>query len=187
MGRGVGLIPLDITNAGRNKQRFLPMPSLTGGAGSPAAPFPAPVLLPPTFFPWRGSRRLFSQQSATISNAAPAVVATVTLLATEVGVISDIEIGVNTMLITSVITWAVRFNGSPIEWGPLSLIPRAATYAGDAWSALGLPVPMGVRTVDVLATVGPTDGATYLLGASITGWSWTTDLEENVRAGRIAG
>jgi hypothetical protein len=168
-------------HVGRVKSAQQPAPQPFGVA----VPAPRSVLLPPTFFPYVGARRLFSQLGASLTSGATAVVATVALNASEIGAISDIEIGINNMLTTTVATWAVRFNGGPINWGPLSLIPRAATYAGSAWSQLGLPIPIGINVVDILATVS--DAGTYLVGASITGWVWTQDMEQNVRLGRIAG
>ena len=172
--------PYDVRLVGTSNVVTNPAPRPVGYMPS-AAPA-RPVLLPPTYFPYAGSRRVFSQQSATVALLSPAVVATFALLSTEIGVLSDVEIGISNMLTTTVAAWAIRFNGGPIQWGPLSLIPRAATYAGDAWTSLGMPIPVGVQTVDVYATVA--DAGTYLMGASITGWAWPLDLEDAVREGR---
>ena len=171
-------LPYDITQAGRVQARQQPVPQPLGVA----LPQPAAVILPPTCFPDPVARRLVSQLSATLTAGGTAVVATVQLNASEIAVIADVEIGINNMLTTTVATWAIRFNGSPVQFGPLSLIPRAAAYAGDAWSGLGLPVPIGTQTVDILATV--VDAGTYLVGASLTGWAWTQEQEAAVRAGR---
>lgn len=170
---------LDIRAAGQVNRGTSAQPLPMGGSQGPPA---RPVLLPPTFFPYQGSRRVFSQLSATVSAITPSVVATIVLLPSEIAVISDIEIGLNAMLATTLAAWTVRFNGGPIEWGPLSLIPRPAVYAGSAWSQLGVRVPIGVAVIDILATIA--DPGTYLMGASITGWAWPLALEDAIREGR---
>jgi len=170
--------PYDVRMVGSSNVVTNPAPRPVGYALAPSRP----VLLPPTFFPYPGSRRVFAQSSATVALLSPQVVASFVMLSTEIGVLSDVEIGISNMLTTTVAAWAIRFNGGPIQWGPLSLIPRAATYAGDAWTSLGMPIPVGVATVDVYATVA--DAGTYLMGASITGWAWPLDLEDAIREGR---
>ena len=170
--------PLDLRMVGTANAATAPAQVATGRVLVPARP----VLLPPLYFPYAGSRRVFGQSSATVALASPAQVASFTLLSSEIGVLSDVEIGISNMLVSTVAAWAVRFNGGPVQWGPLSLIPRAATYAGDAWTNLGVPIPVGVTTVAVWASVA--DAGTYLMGASITGWAWPVELEAAVREGR---
>lgn len=88
-----------------------------------------------------------------------------------VGVLRSVVLSVNTILVTSQLTWTFRQNGTPIEgWGLLGIFPRAAGNASEAYGPdeTFIMIHEGA-TIDVTFSVG--DSAAYQAGVSYHGWS----------------
>lgn len=175
--------PLDITRAGQALRGRGP-----GGAGGPgggARIAPAPVVFPPEVYPVPGSRNFYSQVSASVSNAAAATLASVSLLASEVARISAINLVITPLTTSSVITFSVRTNQGAVNGYGAITIPQATSASLFLEKLVLIRIPVGTSVIDVTATVGAADAATYTLSASLEGWAWDPALAAAYAAGLV--
>lgn len=165
--------------AGSRRHGLSVSPGGGGGGGFPLPAQRAPSIDIPV--PWQvrppGAREIYAQGDATGFNAAgtPAVIpgSQFTLPANHVGILRSVVLSVNTMLITSALTWTFRQDGIPIEgWGQLTIFPRAAGSVAEAFGPeeTFIFLPEGGVTIDVFFNV--TDAAAYQAGVSYHGWSY---------------
>lgn len=93
------------------------------------------------------------------------------------GVVREFTADVNNLLGSSDITWSLRIAGAPVPGWTHRQFPFASPHVTIALiqqaDRVYIEVPGG-STVDVLITVA--DGGTYLIGATIAGWTFPQDL-----------
>lgn len=95
-----------------------------------------------------------------------------TLPQASAGVIRSLVLTVNNLVLTSDITWTLRFNGSAVPgWQGLGVTPGPVAYFALSFGPdeTYIRVPDGA-TVDVVFTVNPADAGTYVAGAAFHGW-----------------
>ena len=86
------------------------------------------------------------------------------------GVISTIDLLLDSILITSVVNWYIFINGSPVSgFNPITVLGRnGAASVGRSWEGpLRILIPLG-GTVSV--TIQNVDGGAYTAGTSLYGW-----------------
>jgi hypothetical protein len=86
------------------------------------------------------------------------------------GVISTIDLLLDSILITSVVNWYIFVNGSPVPgFNPITILGRnGAASVGKSWDGpLRILIPLG-GTVSV--TIQDVDGGAYTAGTSLYGW-----------------
>lgn len=147
-----------------------------GGAGGGLSIRPTSPLLdrPPqgTDFYRRG------YEPAATAGTTPAVLpgSAYELPSNEAGVIRSLVLTVNTLLLTSELTWRLRFNGSPVAgWNQLQVVPGAVAYFATSFGPdeTQIPVPPGA-TIDIQVVVA--DAAAYAIGATYHGWHFNQRL-----------
>lgn len=86
-----------------------------------------------------------------------------------IGIIRGFSIYITDMLSTTDMAWTLLVNGAPAGgYGTLKMFPRAASFVGNNFDCF-IRLPSGAQ-VSVIFT--NTDGGTYVVGASISGWFW---------------
>jgi hypothetical protein len=87
-----------------------------------------------------------------------------------VGIIRGFSISITNMLTTTDLSWSLLINGAPAGgYGTLKLFPRASSFVGNSFDCF-IRVPTGAQISVVYRN---TDGGTYVIGASVSGWYWS--------------
>lgn len=94
------------------------------------------------------------------------------------GVLRSVVFSVNTLLVTSAITFSITFNGSPVEgWVNVPIFPRAAGSFSEAYGPdetfIFIPEQTGIEV-----SINVTDAGTYQAGCSYHGWSYPKRLAD---------
>jgi hypothetical protein len=102
----------------------------------------------------------------------------VTIPPGNVAVIRSLVLGINTVVSTTAVTWALLFDGSPVPgWSGLGFFPGALNQALTVYGPdeLQLPVPEGTR-ISVAVTVA--DAGNYQAGAQFHGWWYSREIQD---------
>lgn len=150
-------------------------------AGMPLGPAQV-VVFPPYQFPPPGAQFFNLFGNATVTNAAKSIPAGLSFNVPSgaVAVIRGLTLNVNTLTASSDVRFDLLVNGAPPPgWGNLTIFPRPATSVSASWDSgqIVVQVPDG-GTVQLQLWVGAGDGASYLLGGTVTGWYYSKTIEE---------
>lgn len=98
---------------------------------------------------------------------------TLDLAANNIGIIRGVNIFISDMLNTTNVTWTVTVAGGPAPgYNNLAIFPRTSPFVGNSFDSF-IRLPQGAK---VRVTFSNTDGGSYTVGASLSGWSWPTTL-----------
>ncbi len=79
------------------------------------------------------------------------------------------------MLTSTVVSWTVQLNGAPATgFNNLSIFPRNSPFVSNSFDAF-IRVGQGQKIRVVYTN---TDGGSYTVGASVSGWWWPQALGE---------
>lgn len=130
------------------------------------------VRFPPEFFPPPGSRYIYGEGRATIAGPNTTTVIaglTVQVPRNAVGVIREINLNINDMLVTTDVRWRFTLSGQLVQGYDLTLFPRLAASVSASFSpeSVSIPFPDGALIQFPITVV---DAGSYLVGASYRGW-----------------
>lgn len=94
----------------------------------------------------------------------------------ELGVIRSLTLNINDMLQTTNVRFDLLFDGAPVDgWSDLRIFPRVAASVSATYepAVTMVLVPEGSQ---VSVRIRVIDGGTYQVGASYTGWRYSTSL-----------
>lgn len=146
---------------------------------SDAASIPrnVPVYLPEIFpipdaveFNPSGSATSVGAETGTAITMLPTISnALVKLPDQNIGILRGFAVYITNMLTTTNVSWTLMINGSPAGgYGAIKLFPRASAFVGNSFDCF-IRIPDGAK-VGVEFT--NTDGGSYIIGASFSGWYW---------------
>lgn len=148
-----------------------------GSADIILLPRHVPVYLPEVFpipdaieFNPSGSASSVGAETLTAISMTPTISNSVVKLPDQnIGIIRGFSVFITNMLAATVVSWTLLINGAPAGgYGSIRLYPRAAAFVGNSFDCF-------IRVSDG-ATLGVaftnTDGGTYTIGASFSGWYW---------------
>ena len=146
---------------------------------------PTPVSIPKKA-PWEtpppGAIPFIGQERAQLVGNAGADVtqsfAQVTTPSHLVGVIRELSFQVNSLVVTSDIKFALRFNQGPVQGYSFDVFPKSASHDLIEYdpNVTFIRIPLEA-TIDVLARIRAGDVGIYLMGATIKGWWYAEDLD----------
>lgn len=135
-----------------------------------------PVYLPEVFpipdaveFNPSGERASAAAETQTITLLPTISNALVKIPDQNIGIIRGLSIWITNMLTTTNVRWTLLVNGSPAGgYGSIALPVRATSFAGNSFDCF-IRVPDGAS---IAVQYVNTDGGTYSIGASVSGWYW---------------
>ena len=179
LGMGPGVTPVDIQAWEEKKSKFAgtgidPRTGKRYGAVAPTM-----VMFPPEIYPSKEAQSFNITGTATIGpgpTALAALTAAFQLPVNMIAVVREITLNVNALLVTSLITFSLRFNQGPVPgFDNLFVAPRAAASVSIAYSpeSVLVRVPDG-STIDIAVVVADV-GGTYQMTANFRGWWYPKD------------
>lgn len=156
-----------------------------GGGGQLLPPAIVPqgqrVIFPPEFM--RPKDGKYFQAGGTTNIAGPSAFTTLggtfQVPPSSMGIVRDVNLGVETMLATTNIVWRIRVDGSPVEgWNALTLAPRASAFVSASFlpESTYITVPSGA-VVDVQAIVN--DAVAYNVTGQVRGWFYPQSVYDD--------
>lgn len=159
------------------------LPALPPGSSGATAPFSlsvqAPFVVRP---PTAGEIQVDASGTGfTVANT-PAVIpgSVVQVPTNNLAILRSMVLSVNTMLTTSLLTWTLRVNGSPVQgWSAMTIFPRNAGYAAGAFESNETFIHLDDGAlIDAQINVLPGDANTYQAGITFHGWYYNKRLAE---------
>jgi hypothetical protein len=163
-------VPLDLTAPYTGR----PLPDVTGLGSTSTERLPQTVqIYLPEVFPIPGAQEFNPTVSkATVAAETADIGLVVQLPERNIGIIRSVVLDITDMLTTTVVSWTLQINGAPVGgYNNLSIFPRVAPFVGNSLDTF-IRVPQGAK---ITATYTNTDGGSYVVGISISGWFWPQD------------
>lgn len=134
---------------------------------------------PPQFSPPRGAKDFQATGSGTVAGPLTTTIVpgvSFRIPRNAVGIIRSLEFDINAVTVTTVVSWSLLFNESPVPgWDNINLFPRAASSIAVSYGPeeTFIWVPDGAL-IQIQVTV--TDAASYLIGALFHGWHFSKSI-----------
>ena len=164
--------PTIATEAGRKAAGMQPLPGSPEARGGLLTKLPARFMPPPTAQDFVASANVSVGPGPVTVN-----IASFTIPRGSVGVIRSINFNINSMLVTTVVAFALMLNQGVAPGWSVNVFPRVAASVSISFGPeeTFIKVPDG-SLVDLRITL--TDAGTYLIGSTFHGWHFSKSVAE---------
>lgn len=176
LAMGPGSAPEDIQAWQERRSRF--GRGIDPRTGRPYASPLSMVVFPPEIYPTADAQTFNVVGTATLGPgpvASTVIAGPLQLPTNMVGVVREITLVVNNVLVTSLVTFSLRFNQGPVPgFDNLFIAPRAAASVAVSYPPESVLQRVGDgTTIDISAVVA--DAGTYQMTATFRGWWYPKD------------